>query len=206
MSEPETPAPDPRSGASLAGIALGALLIVAGGAWLLDTLDVVEISFDVLLPAALVVVGVILIASARRHRQGGLIALGVVLTVLSAAASAGDVGGGVGQRRIEVTGSEPLRDQKLGVGQLVLDLSGIAPTGPVEVSAEVGIGELRVELPEDLPVRVHAESGIGQVEVLGEQDGGFGSELDHADDGFDLAATSLDIELSIGIGEVTVVR
>jgi predicted membrane protein len=99
-----------------------------------------------------------------------------------------------------------LRDQKLGVGQLVLDLSGISPTGAVEMSAEVGIGELRVELPEDLPVRVHAESGIGQVEVLGEEDGGFGSELDHTDQGFDPAATSLDIELSVGIGEVTVLR
>jgi hypothetical protein len=204
MSEPGTP--ESPSERSLTPIALGALLIVAGGAWLLETLDVVDFSFEVLLPAALVVVGVILIAAARRGRQGGLIAVGVVLTVLSAVVTAGDVGGGVGQRRIEVTGAEPVRDQRLGVGQLVMDLSGITPTGPVQVSAEVGIGELRVELPGDLPVRVHGESGIGQVQVLGEQDGGFGSELDHADDGFDPAATSLDIELSVGIGEVTVFR
>jgi predicted membrane protein len=204
MSEPATP--EPRSERSLAPIALGALLIVAGGAWLLETLDLIDFSFEVLLPAALVVVGVILIAAARRRRQGGLIALGVVLTVLSALVVAGDVGGGVGDRRVEVTGTEPIRDQELGVGQLVLDLSDIEPTGAEELVAEVGIGELRVEVPPDLPVRVHAESGIGQVDVFGEQEGGFGSEIDHVDEGFDAATASLDLELSVGIGEVTISR
>lgn len=42
--------------------------------------------------------------------------------------------------------------------------------------------------------------------MLGQEDGGFGSELDHADEGFDPAGTSLDIELSVGIGKVSVVR
>lgn len=205
-TEPPEPTPEPPPRGSLAGLALGAILIVAGGAWLLETLDLVDFSFEVLLPAALVVVGVILVAAARRGRQGGLIALGVVLTVLSALVVAGDVGGGVGDRRVELTGTEPIRDQELGVGQLVLDLSGIEPTGTEELVAEVGIGELRVEIPPDLPVRVHAESGIGQVEVFGEQEGGFGSEIDHVDEGFDAAPASLDLELSVGIGEVTIGR
>jgi predicted membrane protein len=112
----------------------------------------------------------------------------------------------VGDRRVEVTGTEPIRDQELGVGQLVLDLSDIEPTGAEELVAEVGIGELRVEVPPDLPVRVHAESGIGQVDVFGEQEGGFGSEIDHVDEGFDAATASLDLELSVGIGEVTISR
>jgi Cell wall-active antibiotics response 4TMS YvqF len=210
MTEPEIappePAPEPPPRGSLAGIALGALLMVAGGAWLLETLDVVDFSFAVLLPAALVVVGVILIAAARRGRQGGLIALGVVLTVLSALVVAGDVGGGVGDRRVEVTGTEPILDQELGVGRLVLDLSDVDPAGVEELKAEVGIGELRVEVPPDLPIRVHAESGIGEVEVFGEQEGGFGSEVDHVDEGFDAASASLDLELSVGIGEVTITR
>lgn len=206
MSEPEAPTSEPRSGTSLAGIALGALLIVAGAAWLLDTLDVVEVSFEVVFPAALIVVGVVLIAAARRGRQGGLIALGVVLTLLSALTAATDVAGGVGDRRVALSGSEPIRDQELGIGKLVVDLSDIAPSGTVEMTASVGIGELEVRLPDDLPVRVHATSGIGQVEVLGEEDGGFGSELDHVDDGFNSGTTSLDLEVSVGIGEVTVTR
>ncbi len=205
MTEPATQ-PEPRPRGSLAGIALGALLILAGGAWLLHTLDVVEVSPDVVLPSALIVVGIVLIAAARRSRQGGLIALGVILTILSALTASTDLAGGVGDRRVELSGAEPVRDQELGIGQLVVDLSELAPGGPVAVSAEVGIGQLEVELPPDLPVRVRATSGIGEVEVFEEQDGGFGSEVDHVDDGFEGATASLDLELSVGIGQVTVTR
>ncbi|MGH2676673.1 MAG: LiaF domain-containing protein [Actinomycetota bacterium] len=208
MSETEPPRtqPGPERRSSLTGIALGGLLIVAGGAWLLETLDVLDVSLDVILPAALVVVGVILIAAARRGRHGGLIALGVVLTILSAAMSAADVTGGVGRRHIRVTGTEQVREYDLGIGELVLDLTELEPNGTVDLKAEVGIGELRVELPADVPVRVHAESGIGQVDVLGQEDGGFGSELDHTDGDFGSAPAALDLEVSAGIGEVTVTR
>jgi predicted membrane protein len=206
VSEAESPARGPRSRGSLAGIALGALLILAGAAWLLHTLDIIEVSFDVVLPAALIVVGIVLIAAARRGRQSGLVTIGVILTLLSALTASADVSGGVGDRRVELSGTEPIRDQELGIGSLVVDLSDIAPDGPVTLSAEVGIGELRVTLPSDLPVRVEATSGIGQVEVFEEQDGGFGSELGHIDDGFAGATASLDLELSVGIGEVTVIR
>lgn len=205
MSEPAAPAPE-RPRGSLAGIAFGALLILAGGAWLLHTLDVVEISVEVVVPAALIVVGILLLAAARRGRQGGLITLGVILTLLSALVASTDLTGGVGDRRVALSGIEPVRDQELGIGQLVVDLSDLAPSGPVSLSAEVGIGELRVDLPPDLPVRVEATSGIGQVDVFEEEDGGFGPELDHVDEGFEGAAASLDLQLSVGIGQVTVTR
>ena len=205
MSEPAAPPPE-RPRGSLAGIAFGALLILAGGAWLLHTLDVVEVSVEVVVPAALIVLGILLLAAARRGRQGGLITLGVVLTLLSALVASTDLTGGVGDRRVALSGTEPVRDQELGIGQLVVDLSDLAPSGPVSLSAEVGIGELRVDLPPDLPVRVEATSGIGQVDVFEEEDGGFGSELDHVDDGFEGAAASLDLQLSVGIGQVTVTR
>ena len=205
MSEPAAPPPE-RARGSLAGIAFGALLILAGGAWLLHSLDVVEVSVEVVVPAALIVLGILLLAAARRGRQGGLITLGVILTVLSALVASTDLTGGVGDRRVALSGTEPVRDQELGIGQLVVDLSDLAPSGPVSLSAEVGIGELRVDLPPDLPVRVEATSGIGQVDVFEEEDGGFGSELDHVDDGFEGAAASLDLQLSVGIGQVTVTR
>ena len=205
MSEPAAPPPE-RARGSLAGIAFGALLILAGGAWLLHTLDVVEVSVEVVVPAALIVLGILLLAAARRGRQGGLITLGVVLTLLSALVASTDLTGGVGDRRVALSGTEPVRDQELGIGQLVVDLSDLAPRGPVSLSAEVSIGELRVDLPPNLPVRVEATSGIGQVDVFEEEDGGFGSELDHVDDGFEGAAASLDLQLSVGIGQVTVTR
>ena len=208
MTEPELPPapPEPTPRGSLAGIALGALLILAGGAWLLHALDIVDVSPDVVLPGALMVLGIVLIAAARRGRQTGLIALGVLVTILSALTASTDLTVGVGDRQVELSGTEPVRDQELGIGQLVVDVSDLTPGGPVALSAEVGIGELRVELPPDLPVRVRATSGIGQVNVFEEEDGGFGSEVDHVDVGFEGAAASLDLELSVGIGEVTVTR
>jgi hypothetical protein len=210
VTEPTDPerhgaSPAPR-GIPLGAVALGLLLILLGLAWLLHTLDVVEVPFDVLFPIALVVVGTVLLAGARRGRHGGLIALGVVLTILSAATAATDLGAGVGERAVRVTGVEPSRDYELGIGELTIDLTSLEPTGSVEMDASVGIGELHVELPVGVAVSVSAESGIGQVAVLGNEDGGFGSQVEFADDGYGSASARLQLDLSVGLGEVSVTR
>jgi len=210
VTEPTDPerhgaSPAPR-GIPLGAVALGLLLILLGLAWLLRTLDVVEVPFDVLFPIALVVVGTVLLAGARRGRHGGLIALGVLLTILSAATAATDLGAGVGERAVRVTGVEPSRDYELGIGELTIDLTSLEPTGSVEMDASVGIGELHVELPVGVAVSVSAESGIGQVAVLGNEDGGFGSQVEFADDGYGSASAPLHLDQSVGLGEVSVTR
>jgi len=210
---PETPPPtrpalSPERRWSTGTVVIGVLLVLAGVAWLLEATDAVEVPWETLLPVALIVVGVALLASARRERPRGLIAAGVILTVVSAAT--GDVGvGGVGDRTYRPTTLAALeRVPDLGVGQLELDLRTLDPSvaaqAEEEIDVSVGVGQLVVLLPADLPVQIQATSGIGEVDFPDGSEGGFGAEAEFGD--FEQGGDRLVLELSVGIGQVTVDR
>ncbi|HEY4791616.1 MAG TPA: LiaF domain-containing protein, partial [Actinomycetes bacterium] len=99
----------------------------------------------------------------------------------------------------ELTGYE------LGVGNLVVDLRQLQlPLGTTPVEARVGIGELTVQLPQGVSAAVVARSGLGEVQVLGEQEGGFGSRIDTTSEaGGD---RRLELDLRVGLGQVRVDR
>jgi hypothetical protein len=181
-----------------------------GAAWLLESLDAVEVPWETLFPIALVVLGGALLLAARRERPRGLIAAGLVLTVLSAASSAGDIGvGGVGERAYRPTSLAGLEEvPDLGVGELRLDLRRLSPSvagrAGEEIDVSVGIGELRVVLPPDLPVQIQASAGIGEVQLPDGSEGGFAAEAQFPD-GVP-PGDRLHLELSVGIGQVTVER
>jgi Cell wall-active antibiotics response 4TMS YvqF len=191
-------------------VAVGLLLVLLGGAWLLESLDAFEVPWGALLPIALIVVGGALLLAARRERPRGLIAAGLVLTILSAATSAGDIGvGGVGDRAYRPTSLAALEDvPDLGVGQLRLDLRQLPPEvsgrAAREIDVSVGIGELQVLLPPDLPVQIQASSGIGEVRLPDGTESGFGAEAQFPDGR--PTGDRLHLELSVGIGQVTVER
>jgi hypothetical protein len=189
---------------------VGLLLVFLGGAWLLESLDAVEVPWGTLFPIAVIVVGGALLLVARRERPRGLIAAGLVLTVLSAATSAGDLGvGGVGERTYRPTSLAGLEDvPDLGVGELRLDLRRLSPSAASraveEIDVSVGIGELRVVLPPELPVQIQASAGIGEVQLPDGSEGGFGAEAQFPDGR--PGGDRLHLELSVGIGQVTVER
>jgi hypothetical protein len=195
---------------SMSTVVVGLLLVLLGAAWLVESLDAVEVPWGTILPIALMVVGGALLLAARRERPRGLIAAGLILTVLSAATSAGDIGvGGVGERAYRPTSLPGLEDvPDLGVGELRLDLRRLPPsvatTAVEEIDVSVGIGELRVLLPPDLPVQIQAGAGIGEVQLPDGSEGGFGAEAQFPDGG--PAGDRLHLELSVGIGQVTVER
>jgi hypothetical protein len=195
---------------SVGTVVVGLLLVLLGVAWLLEALDAVEVPWGTLLPIALIVVGAGLLVAARRERPRGLIAAGLVLTVLSAATSAGDIGvGGVGDRDYRPTTLAALEDvPDLGVGQLRLDLRGLpddaAARATREIDVSVGIGELEVLLPPDLPVQIQASSGIGEVQLPDGSEEGFGSEAQYPDER--VTGDRIHLELSVGIGQVTVTQ
>lgn len=214
MSEPtplEQPAePQPqqrRTGRLLSGV----MLVLLGVAWLLESLDVVQVPWDVFLPAGLIAVGAILVLNSRTgasHR--GMIALGIVLTVLLFLGTviAFPFGGGIGERTERPTSIEQAGERfELGIGQLTVDLTELpVPTGGVEpflVRARLGIGELIVVVPEGLAVRVEARSGLGSVKVFDLEESGFDVDVVSEPAG---AAPALDLRLSVGIGEVSVDR
>lgn len=205
LPPPVEPPPSPRTGRLLGGV----LLVLLGVAWLLESLDVVQVPWDLFLPGALVALGAILVVNARTgagHR--GMIALGVVLTVLLfiGTAISFPFGGGIGERTIRPTGDSVLEPEyELGVGKLTLDLTGFDFAGTdasIGLEARVGIGQLVVIVPTDLPIRVEARSGLGNVVVFDEEQGGIDAHLSSAPEGAPLVT----LEATVGIGEVSVER
>jgi predicted membrane protein len=206
MSEPAATPPGERRGPALSRLVLGALLLLAGAGWLADSLGT-EIPWGTLLPIALILVGIVLLATARSERagHGGLVALGIVLTVLLVASTTIDVpiGGGVGERREVLTRADQLDDRyRLAVGSLTIDLRALDSTVPARLVARVGVGELVVEVPEGVEVHLRARAGMGDVQALGDQRSGIGVDLERTfRDG---EGTAITLDLSVGIGSVKV--
>jgi hypothetical protein len=188
------------------------LLVLLGIGWLLEVLEVTELAWDVVLPSALILVGVALLVTSRSPAgHGGLVATGIVLTVLLLFGSALDVpiSGGIGERSERPASVDQLRDEyRLGIGRLTLDLGDLAAEvaeGAAErTRVRVGIGQLVVIVPEDLSVRVEARAALGNVQVFETEEGGIGVEREvGAGPGVTPALT---LVLSVGIGDVEVRR
>jgi hypothetical protein len=207
-SPPASPLERVRSGRLVAGL----LLVLFGVGWLLEVLDVIDFPWDVLLPIALILVGVaIVVASRSGARPGGLIAVGIVLTGVMVIGSAIDFpfGGGVGERlERPATVSELRGEYVLGIGQLTVDLTDLsagALGADARTRVRVGVGQLVVIVPEELPVLVFARATVGNVRVFEDEEGGFGAERE-AGPGLDGRGSVLELVLSVGLGEVEVRR
>ena len=203
-------APVDHRGPATATVLLGALLVLVGIGWLLDSAGI-EVPWRALLPAALIAVGLACVAGAFRGRQHALMVVGVALVVVLSVAVAADWDldvpwtAGVGDRTERPTTPAELREYELGVGNLVVDLSRLqVPAGTTAVEARLGVGELVVELPDGVSVEVVASSGLGEVQVLGQQEGGFASRIDTA---AELGGgRRLRVDARVGLGQVRVDR
>lgn len=207
-SPPASPLERVRSGRLVAGL----LLVLFGVGWLLEVLDVLDFPWDVLLPIVLILVGVaIVVASRSGARPGGLIAVGIVLTGVMVIGSAIDfpLGGGVGERlERPATVSELREEYVLGIGQLTVDLTDLsagALGADAHTRVRIGVGQLVVIVPEELPVLVFARATVGNVRVFEDEEGGFGAERE-AGPGLDGRGSVLELVLSVGLGEVEVRR
>ena len=200
------PPPPARPASPWAGRAvLGFVPVLFGVGWLLETLDV-DVPWDLLLPVMLIGIGGVLVVSVRSNAaQGGLIAAGVVVTVLLLIGTAIDLplGGGVGDRTLRPTGARIEPEVERAIGTLTLDLTVVdfdAIGAPLDIRAHVGIGRLVVLVPQGAPVQVDAHAGLGSVQVDGRQARGLGAELSSPASG----ARSVLVDASVGIGEVRV--
>jgi cell wall-active antibiotic response 4TMS protein YvqF len=216
-TEPFPPAPPPRPrpdqrGPAAATVLVGALLVLIGIGWLLDS-GGVAVPWRAVLPAALIAVGLATVAGSMRGRQHGLMVVGLVLTLVLAVAVGTDWGlgvtlvGGVGDRVEQPATPADLREYRLAVGQLTVDLTGLqVPAGTTTVKARVGLGELVVKAPAGVAVRLDGRSGVGEVHGLDREENGLGNHLDVRTGDFDSAGRRLLLELRTGVGEIRVER
>ena len=211
---PKRPA-GPRS--PVPGITMAALLIVVGVLVMIDRLTGANLEPRAFLGSALLVVGLGLIAASRargRTGRGGLIALGVVLSLaLIAAASEpwrhadGDVGDRIYMPRSADTVQTEYHG---GIGDMRLDLSDVDVSDldtAIRTRVDAGVGDVTIIVPRDADVEVNIDSGIGSVEVFdqeGRSDGFFEGEGSGSWVGDD--EPEIVLSVNAGIGDVEVDR
>lgn len=206
---PQPPAPrSPELRQSLGTIVIGGILVLAGLFWILDVLDLVSLSLGVILPSALILVGIALLAGSLTGTHGGLIALGIILTVVLTAAAAVNVplNNGIGDRSFAPASVTDLPEQyELMIGNMQIDLTNLdLPDGVTTVQARVGIGELAIDVPRDVAVEVHWTVSGGNVDVFGVSQNGSSLDDRTQTPGYSAAAKQLVIEAHMGFGNIEV--
>jgi Cell wall-active antibiotics response 4TMS YvqF len=182
-----------------------------GVGWLLEATGAVEVPWGALIPGGLILVGLALVVgSARGQKTGGLVGIGVALAVVAGLFTLVDVplNSGVGDRTARPATVEELeRSYELAVGELTVDLRQLdLGSGTTRVEAHVAIGQVRVIVPEGVPLLVQGEAGVGSVQLLDRSADGFVAETVFRDRDYGGAAGRLQIEVSVGMGEVEVRR
>jgi phage shock protein PspC (stress-responsive transcriptional regulator) len=189
---------------STSRLVLGAAVLAAGFALLVDHATGVHLTVTQLLAIPLAVLGAALAVTAVLGRSWLAIVAGVGLTaaVLAGVALHGHFGSGR-----EVTWAPTSADlaarYHLDVGKARLDLRHADLPGR-HVRADVGVGELVVVVPPGTPVRVRGNAGIGALDLFGDHDGGFGARHTFTEDGYtDQTGGELDLHVGVGHVEVT---
>jgi phage shock protein PspC (stress-responsive transcriptional regulator) len=162
-----TPPPVPARSRSPYGALVASLaLLTAAVLVLVGTAGGASVPAEVVVAAALGVVGLGLVAGSFSGSSPGLVVLAVVLAAALAVTAGVEpfVDRGVGQRtwRPVVSG-----EYRLGVGHGTLDLRHVSPGDAVVLDAHVEVGQLTVVVPEGLHLVLDAHVDLGEVDLLG---------------------------------------
>jgi phage shock protein PspC (stress-responsive transcriptional regulator) len=170
----QRPPAGPRS--PVPGVTIAGLLIVVGFLTLVSNLTDWHVTARGFLGAALLVVGTGLVIAAftgGRTARGGLIALGVVLSLGLIAVSSmpwNGMHGGVGDKTYRPATVAEVRDvYRSGAGDVTVDFSqldqGTSATA-VTTRVEHGLGDLSVIVPRSADVQLLVEQGVGDLQVF----------------------------------------
>lgn len=177
---PVAPRPRPpkvprrRSGGFVSTLLVGGLALATYGATLSihDRANWAGSDETVALAAALGVLGLGTLVLGLLGRRAGFTGfLAVVLAFVTWTASVvPDVtfGGGIGERTWRPSATDTSAKYRLSIGSAELDLAN-APDNPGtarQIEARVGIGELRIYIPENLTVEVRSSVGAGDISRL----------------------------------------
>lgn len=159
----------PRRRSPFGRLTLSAVILLLGVLALLDATGATDVQPEVALAAALLLVGVGLVAGSFHGGSPGLVVLALLLAagLGVTAAARPTVQAGVGDRSWKPVGSA---DYRLGAGEATLDLRDVPTEGDAAyVTARLDVGHLIVLVPEDLRVELDASLDVGDLEVLGQE-------------------------------------
>jgi phage shock protein PspC (stress-responsive transcriptional regulator) len=160
-----------------------------------------------LVPAFVIVAGAAIAAAAflKPLRWLVLPAVTLALAAGTVAAAGIDLDGGIGEREYRPSSGADLRDHyQVGIGELVVDLRDTdMPAGDVPLDLDVGIGEARLIVPDDVCVAVDAQVGAGNVDVFGTDRGGLDVDFEDTPDS-EPAKTRVLLTSDVGVGELKV--
>ena len=201
-----------RSWIGLATVA--ALFVYTGAALMLDRLDVIATDVGVFFALALAITGAGLLVSAFVAPARSLIWLGAAISALLLLVVGADVprGSGIGEARVTVVDIKELEDEyRHGVGQLVVDLRDLDPERTDHsVDLSLGIGELRVYVPDSISTTADIKVGVGSIDARGagyawyESTDGLGTRRTIAVPVGGETSGELRLDIDVGIGEVEV--
>jgi phage shock protein PspC (stress-responsive transcriptional regulator) len=185
-----------RLALSLIAIAIAVTLIVD---------QQVDVDPSVYVVAALLAVAIGCLVGTLWGNAGGLVGLGLLLTVMLLLASAVPTGR-VGEQVREpqtLAGLQP--SYRHGIGQFELDLSGFKKPSQLAgrtVRINTGIGQTVVYVPEGLPVKLDAELRGGEISAFGRQWHGHDNDVTTTDgDG-----RALHLVINQRFGDMEVIR
>jgi predicted membrane protein len=195
-------------------IVVGAILIIAGIGWLLDTAGFVDIPLRALLPVALIVIGIALVVEARRGSHSGLIVAGAVITLILATSSTAersaeriDFGDRVGENVERPRTANDLHPYRLDAGNLTIDLTKLVLSKKTyHVSARVQAGRIDVLVPAGVPLHIKARSGVGSLRLVGNRRSGVGVRASTASPNYRSKRPRIDLNLRVGVGSIQVTR
>ncbi len=177
---------------------LGLLLIIVGGVFMV--IQVFNLDFDLgdmistFWPVALILTGFYLIWRQRRRRHTD-----PDVQVVEKAFG-----------NIKLSGADLNPDgidAELGVGEIRIDLTGaIFGNKEHQMRVQVGIGEVKIILPKNIPISTKASVGIGVANLFGRRESGMGVDLNFVSEGYATAAKKLRITAGTGIGEIDICR
>ena len=211
--------PGRRSGGLLmALVAIGLALATYGSLiWAATDLNWTGSHQAIAFAGSLAAMGLLMVVLGVAGWRPGFVTFLAIVLLISAWSSAAipsgiHLGGRIGDDTWTPTSVAADANYHLGVGSGVLNLSELPTEGlsEVKIPAYVGLGELKVVVPQDLTVKVVGHVGLGEIVLPGDA----GSSGQGGSDGSDVSRsvtigdgpTEVVVDAGVGIGQLTVVK
>jgi phage shock protein PspC (stress-responsive transcriptional regulator) len=183
------------------GVLILCLLLALGAAW------GAAIGGGGVVAAIVIAAGVAILAGAFLRPVRWLVLPAVVVALAAGSVSAAgiELDGGVGDRHYTPASAADLENRyELGMGELVVDLRDTElPPGDTPLRTEVGLGEIRLIVPDDVCVASSAEIGAGEVAVFDRTSSGV--DVDWVDDrSAPRQVSRLVVDAEIGLGALSI--